>query len=281
MFVRTSCSMLDLYDDFLPDFAAPTGGDGASAPADAQVMLAQHQRKVQALADGETGLRFESLALFAQPLFDLYDLDASEAFAVCTAPDDADETTIAVLEAARVLWAYFALDADARTEQRDALEDFLLGPAATDEDVADLDMLLDTMEEHWDLLTPEDLELAAHDAHPTLDFEALLAHPAFVQPEPSPALQPTYGPEGLTEMEARALFAQPLLERLDDPDDLDAAMERADEYWSLAQRRGVEYDSRLDVLVDALALSADEATQIRAEAEAMTERFRSLFPEQA
>lgn len=273
--------MFDLYDDFLPDFAAPTGGDGASALTDAHILLAQHQRKVRALAANETGLLFESLALFAQPLFELYDLDPAEAFALHTDPDSADEATVAVLEAARVLWAYFSLDDNDRAERHPALADFLLGPEATAEDTADLGLLIDTMEGHWDALAPEDLDLAAADDHPVLDFDALLAHPAFLHPEIHPATQRTYGAEGLSEMEARALFAQPLLERLDDPDDLDAAMERADEYWTLAQLRGVTYDARLDDFVDAFALNADEAVRLRAEAETMKARFQSLFPEHA
>ena len=272
--------MHDLFDDaFLPDFA-PAGGDGASAPTDEHALAAQHERKVRALAEDETGLRFTSLALFAQPLFELYELDPAEAFALHAAPDTADETTVAVLEAARVLWAYFSLDAAGRAEHRPALADFLLGPAPGDEDMADFDVMLDTMEGHWDLLTPEDLDLARSDTHDLLAFDALLAHPAFHH-EVASHPEPTYGAEGLGEMEARALFAQPLLERLDDPDDLDLAMERADEYWALAQLHGVAYEARLDEFVDAFALSADEGVQLRAEAEAMRARFRSLFPEHA
>ncbi len=82
-------------------------------------------------------------------------------------------------------------------------------------------------------------------------------------------------------MEARALFAQPLLEHEDDPDALDAAMERADDYWTLAQLRGLERDAFLDELVEANALDADEAEAIRAEARQMLARFQSLFPNQA
>ena len=271
--------MYDLLDDaFFPDFA-PAGGDGASALTD-PTLAAQHQRKVRALAEDETGIRFASLALFAQPLFELYELDPAEAFALHADPDAADETTVAVLEAARVLWAYFSLDAAERAEHRPALADFLLGPQPGDEDVADFDVMLDTMEGHWDLLAPEDLDLARSDTHDLLAFDALLAHPAFHH-EAAPHMQQTYGAEGLGEMEARALFAQPLLESLDDPDDLDAAMERAEEYWALAQLHGVAYDARLDEFVDAFALSADEGVRLRAEAEAMKARFRSLFPKHA
>lgn len=268
--------MRDSSEHFLPDFAASTGGDGAEALSDADALAAQHHRKVRALARDETGLHFASLVLFAQPLFELYELDATEAFGLQASPDDADEATVAVLEAARVLWAYFSLNEDERDDAHDALAAFLLGPSAADEDQDDLDELLSEMETHWDAMMPEDHELAANPEHDLLDLDALLAHPAFaVAPGGG---ERTFGPEGLSEMEARALFAQPLLEALDDPDDLDAAMERADEYWTLAQLRGVEHDAYVEEIVDAFAVSADEATQFRTEAKAMTTRFKALFP---
>ena len=266
-------------DPHFPGSAAPAGGDGASAMSDAHALLAQHERKVRALVTNETGLRFESLALFAQPLFELYDLDPAAAFELHQHREEADETTVAVLEAARVLWAYFSLPEAERSARYGALGLFLLGPEATDEDEADLDTLLDMLESHWEALTPEDLALAADDEHPVLDFDALLAHPAFAPPEGT-ATRRTYGPDRLSEMEARALFAQPLLEPHTDPDDLDAAMERADEYWTLARLHGVEREVYLDELVEALAIDEEEAEAIRAEALAMTERFRSLFPDQ-
>lgn len=272
--------MHDFTDEPLrPDFATPTGGDGASALTDAHVLLAQHQRKVRALTTNETGIRFESLALFAEPLFDLYDLDPAAAFELHQRPDEADEATIAVMEAARVLWAYFSLSEADRDARHPALAEFLLGPAATPEDEADLDMLLDTVASHWDALAPEDLVLAEDDEHPVLDFDALLAHPAFAHAEGGQSTHRTYGPEQLSEMEARALFAQPLLERLADPDAFDSAMERADEYWTLAQLHGVEREAYLDELLEALALDEAEAERLRDEAAEMVARFQTLFPE--
>ena len=264
-----------------PRYAPPSSGDGAPAMTDAHLLAAHHHRKVRALLDEETGIRFESLALFAEPLFAHYDLDATAAFEV-RAEGDADEATLAVLEAARVLWAYFSLPQRERTARRDDLATFLLGPDAASDDEADLDALLDAAESHWDLLTPDDIALAEQVDAETLGFDALLNHPAFMVPgEAESASERAYGADRLGEMEARALFAQPLLEREHDPDALDAAMERADEYWTLAQLHGVEHDAYLDVLGEAIALGDDEAARIRGEAEAMTARFRSLFPEQA
>jgi hypothetical protein len=269
-------------DEFsLPLHAPSTGGDGASALPDAHLLLAQHQRKVRALVDNETGVRFESLALFADPLFELYDLDAGAAFELHASPDEADETTVAVMEAARLLWAFFSLPASERAARRATLTAWLAGPDATPEDEADLDALLDAVESHWSTLTDDDVALAEDVEAETLDFDGLLAHPAFVPPTGERAGERTFGPDGLSEMEARALFAQPLLERVEDPDALEATMERADDYWTLAQLRGLERDALLDEIVGANAIDADEAAAIRAEAEEMLLRFRTLFPDRA
>ena len=264
-----------------PLFAPSTGGDGASALTDAHLLLAQHQRKMRALLDNETGVRFESLALFADPLFELYDLDAGAAFELHANPDDADETTVAVMEAARLLWAYFSLPERERDARRGALTHFLAGPDATPEDEADLDALLEAVESHWNTLAEEDVALAEDVEAQTLDFDALLEHPAFALPAVDRPGERPYGPDRLSEMEARALFAQPLLERVDDPDTLEATMERADDYWTLAQLQGLERDASLDEIVEANAIDADEATAIRAEAERMLLRFQTLFPERA
>jgi len=274
--------MSDFFDAFAEPLHAPSaGGDGASAVSDAHLLLAQHQRKVRALVDNETGVRFESLALFADPLFALYDLDAASAFELHARPDEADETTVAVMEAARLLWAYFALPPSQRTTRRDALAEFLIGPDGTDDDEDDFDALLESVESHWDMLTEDDIELAEDLETETLDFDALLAHPAFAPPAGERSTEKTYGAEGMNEMEARALFAQPLLEQESDPDALEDAMERADDYWTLAQLRGLERDAFLDEIIGANAIDDDEAAALRAEAEDMMQRYQHLFGDQA
>lgn len=265
-------------DDFASPLYAPSaGGDGASALTDAHLLLAQHQRKVRTLIDNETGVRFESLALFADPLFALYDLDSAAAFELHTNPDEADETTVAVMEAARLLWAYFSLPPSKRAARRDDLAEFLIGPGGTETDEEDFDALLDAVETHWDLLTEEDIELAEDTEETTLGFDALLEHPAFAPPARERSTERTYGTEGMSEMEARALFAQPLLEQETDPDELEEVMERADDYWTLAQLQGLEREAYLTEIVEANAIDADEAAAIRAEAEQMIARFQQLF----
>ncbi|MEM1042058.1 MAG: hypothetical protein AAGI91_05455 [Bacteroidota bacterium] len=259
---------------------ASLGGDGASAMTDADVFFVQHQRKVRALGQDETGLSFASLALFAEPLFDLYDLDPAAAFEVMAQPDEADETTVVVLEAARVLWAYFSLPAKERTRRYADLAAFLIGPDAEPEDEADFDRLLDTLETHWDALTPDDHRLAEAVEADTLGFDALLAHPAFAHGQTAPPAERTYGPNGLSEPDARALFAEPMLEGVTDPDEFDDAMDRADEYWTLAHLHGPERAAHLDGILSVFAVNEAQADALRREAEQMTDRFQSLFPEQ-
>ncbi|MDX1530728.1 MAG: hypothetical protein R3362_04310 [Rhodothermales bacterium] len=259
-----------------PCFAAPdAGGNGAASRADADRYRAQHERKVHALTSGETGVSFESLVLFAEPVFSHYGLDPAEAFAL----DPADEATVAVLETARLLWAYFALDPEERAPLRPRLAEHLLGPHRDVEDEADFDALLDAAEEQWAMLTPEERELAATD-HASLDLPALLEHDAFAVAH-ADSNTATYGPDRLGELEAQALFAQPLFAEVSDPDELEAAMERANEYWTLAHLHGPEREQYLDAYVEAVALDRDEAAALRAEAERMTRRFYELFPERA
>jgi hypothetical protein len=270
--------MSDFSDEYAPlHFAPSSGGDGASALTDAHLLLAQHQRKVRALVGNETGVRFESLALFADPLFALYDLNPAAAFELHTNPDQADETTVAVMEAARLLWAYFSLPPSKRATRRDDLAEFLIGPGGTETDEEDFAALLDAVEAHWDMLTEEDIELAEDTEEKTLGFDALLDHPAFAPLVREGATEQTYGTEAMSEMEARALFAQPLLEKETDPDALEEVMERADDYWTLAQLQGLEREAYLDEIVEANAIDADEAAAIRAEAQQMILRFQQLF----
>ncbi len=259
----------------------PAFGDGAPAmTSDTPPLLTQHTRKVRALSQDETGLSFASLALFAEPLFDLYDLDPAEAFALLDG-HDTDEMTVAVLEAARVLWAYFSLPPRQRAARHDALAAFLLGPDPEPDEEAEFDQLLDTVETHWDALTADDRALAEDVDAETLGFDALLAHPAFAHPPESEAAAPselTHEVSRLSEIDARALFAQPLLEEAD-LDDLDAAMERADAYWTLAHRPPAERDAHLDEIAESFATGKAGRAAVRTEAQRMLGRFAVLFPE--
>ncbi|MDT0630532.1 hypothetical protein RQM47_09390 [Rubrivirga sp. S365] len=275
-----------MYDDFDDDApGAPLDPetvaalDGAAADAFAQ----RKARLTRVLVEGETGVQFESLALFAEPLFALYGLDAADAFRLRAEPDAVADDAVALLETARVLWAFLSMPPADRAHQRASLAAQLVGEDPSEEDWMGLDGLLETAEIHWQALLPEEVEMAQETGHETLDFEALLHHPAFrVGPEDDDATHAGFGEGSLSEIEARALFAQPLL---DDPatqadaDAFETALARADDYWALAQSAGDDADAAAAAFAREHA-DGDEAA-LRDEARRMIARFRELFPEHA
>jgi len=258
--------------DLDPETVAAFDGAAAEAFADRKARL------TRVLVDGETGVLYESLALFAEPLFALYDLDAADAFRLRTEPEAVADDTVALLETARVLWAFFSLPAPDRAHKRSALAAQLVGEDPSEEDWMGLDGLLGSVEVHWQAMLPEEIEMAQQTGHPTLGFDDLLHHPAFrVGTEEDDATHAGFGPDGLSETEARARFAQPLLESdavMTDPDAFEDALARADEYWDLARSGGDP---------DAYSTSFAEADRARVadEARTMVARFRELFPEHA
>lgn len=224
----------------------------------------------------QTGLRFESLVLFAEPLFTAYGLDVSDAFALKDDPSRADEPTVAVLEAARLFWAYFSLPLAERDNRLAVLQRHLLGPEHSIDDEADLDDLLDEMLGAWNILEAEERELAEDVDHTTPGFDELLKHPLFAEAEGGHA-EGAYGSERMSEVEARALFAQPLLDHAENPDEMDDAMDRANAYWDLAHAPAEAREEHLESVLGEFATSAGKREQIRAEAERMLARFRELF----
>ena len=268
-------------DDFDPADLDPetvAAVDGAAA----QAFAARKAHLTRALLGGETGVQYESLALFAEPLFSLYDLDAADAFRLRTQPDAVGDDTVALLETARVLWAFFSLPPSDRAHKRQALAAQLVGEDPSEEDWMGLDGLLETVEIHWQALLPEEVEAAQSTGHPVLDFDALLHHPAFrVGPEEEDATHAGFGETGLSEIEARALFAQPLLETpevMEDPDAFDDALALADGYWALARTAGPDPEADARDFADQNA-ALDDVERVRDEALRMIRRYRELFPE--
>lgn len=252
--------------DALPALDLSLDADGPAAEA----LSARKARLASALVTGETGVQYEALALFAEPLFALYEHDPAEAFALRGDPAEADDEAVALLEMARVLWAFFSMPPPERAHKRPALAAQLVGDDPTDEDWLSLDALMDTAEIHWHALLPEEIAAAQATGHPTLDFEALLQHPAFHLGAEDTASG--FGPESLSDAEARALFAQSMLD--DVGPDLDAfedALARADAYWEIAQ----EPDPT--AALDAFAREQADPAAIRAEGTRMMARYRTLF----
>ena len=271
-----------------PDDASPGGAldpdavaaiDGASAEA----FATRKARLVRVLTEGETGVQYESLALFAEPLFSLYELDAEDAFRLRSSPESVGDDTVALLETARVLWAFLSMPPAERAHKRQALAAQLVGEDPTEEDWISLDGLVETGEIHWQALLPEEVAAAQDTGHATLGFDELLHHPAFrVGPEAEDATHAGFGDASLSEVEARALFAQPLLESpevMADADAFEAALARADDYWTLARSASGPADA--EAFARQHATDDAEHAALRDEALAMIERYRELFPEHA
>ena len=219
-------------------------------------------------------MQYEALALFSEPLFTLYEIDPAEAFTLRADPAGAAEESVALLETARVLWAFFSMPAPERSHKRQTLASQLVGEDPSEEDWMSLDALLDAAEIHWQALLPEEIAQAQRTGHPTLDFEHLLQHPAFHLGDDGPDGHPGFGPDELSEVEARALFAQSLLDDVGpDEAEFEEALARADAYWDLAQAADPLDAAR------AFAATHDDSASILEEATRMIERYRTLFPE--
>ncbi len=247
--------------------------DGASADA----FAARKKTLSRILAGGETGVQFASLALFAEPLFSLYELDPDDAFRLATEPEAVADDTVALLETARVLWAFLALSEQEQGHRRQALAAQLVGDDPSEDDWLALDGLLDAARPYWNAMEPEEIAAAELTEHETLAFDDLLHHPAFrVGTEADDASHAGFGPDALSDVEARARFAQPLLDAIDPAADADAfedALARADAYWSFART------AEPDAAAAGRAFARDHAGASADEAQTMVLRYRELFPE--
>lgn len=267
----------DLDADALTAFSGDTGPGRPPVPRPVDA-------GVRALVSGETGLRFESLVLFAEPLFQQFGLDLADAFALRERPETAEPEVVSLLEAARLLWSFFELPPPERARRRSALAAHLLGAEPTEADWTEVEGVLQAVEPYWRAMLPEERAAARQPDAAWLDWDALEEHPAFRLDGAAVEAARGFGPEGLSEMEARALFAQPLVETAaaeGDIDALEAAMDRATRYWTVAQATPDLQAAELDEAVAALAATADDRLAVAAEAHEMLGRYRALFPEHA
>ncbi|MEO0558884.1 MAG: hypothetical protein AAF170_11945, partial [Bacteroidota bacterium] len=128
--------------------------DGAAASAFAK----RKARLARVLAEGTTGVQYEPLALFAEPLFSLYELDAAEAFRLRDDPKTIPDDAVALMETARVMWAFLSLPPSTRAHKRQALASQLVGEDPSEDDWISLDGLIDTLDIHWQALLPEEID---------------------------------------------------------------------------------------------------------------------------
>jgi hypothetical protein len=236
---------------------------------------------LQTYLNGESGIQFSVLARFAEPLFELYDVDPRAGIERGREHRDAAElaTLLAVLETARVLWAYFSLEPTAAEEAQDRLQAILVGQDVSQEANEAFLAFLSLMATHWYGLADEERAGALVPGFSLPPFHHLVEQYREKNGEPE-SRAGRFGPDELELTDALALFARPLLEderTLADPDALERALTRASAYWDLAQASPACYEEQLSLVVLNLSGCADERAQLEHEARRMVMRYRELF----
>ena len=263
------------FDDLDPF----TSFDAAQDEFEPRLDPASDTVATRVLVSGETGVSFDAVVLFAEPMFQLYGLDPAEAFSIKHDPTSASAEMVTVLSTARVLWAFFSLPRKERAHKRPLLAAHLVGDQPNEEDWLEIEGLLEAVEPYWSAMLPDEIQAAQDTGYPTLGFDDLLSHPAFELSEEPEDL--AYGPDSLSEMEARALFAQPLLEDpavMVDADAFEQAVERVNAYWHLATVPEARQEHALGRLITQLSQGDGSSDAIRSEARLMVDRFHELFP---
>lgn len=265
-----------LHGDGLSDLAGHAGDgavfgtaefyDEATLNAGPTAPSSAGSDRIDALVSGATGVQFAALVAFTQPLLERYGFAQHEAYDLAAAPEDADDTVVTLLETARLLWAFFSLDRAGRDAQRTTLLTHCYGPDADAEAWEDFADLLSVMEDAWESMSAATREDAEATDAATLSFDTLIDTTADSAFDPG------------RECDARALFALPLLDDpavQADPTRFEAALHRADAYWTLAQQ--TDRADRLAALLPTLASSPAELPALHAEAQQMLARYDDLF----
>lgn len=242
--------------------------------------LRRLNRSLAAYVEGETGLPYHVLLKFAEPLFSLYNLDLRSAKEPANARETEElATLLAVLDTARLLWAYFLLEPDeARVRLRD-LRRALVGPAPSREEDQALIDLFRILNARWNEFRLSAEHTGGATGYVLPSFDQLLSGWS------SEEVERVSGDDvDLADLpESLAAFARPIFERtdLEDPDAVEDALARAQAYWELAQHEGEAFERGLEGLVDRFAGGSRSIAEVRREAQHMKERYKRLFGDQA
>lgn len=245
------------------------------------------RKALDVYVSGRSGIRFDALMRFAGPLFDLYEVDWRAGSGTDALSRDEEElsTMLALLDTARLLWAFFSLDDEENLEALPEVEDALVGRTAGDEERSNLLVLLSLLEEHWQSFASDERSIAVDTPGYVLpDFELLLAEYEGRLHRLPARRTARFGPDDLELPEALAVFAKPLLQDPaieGDPDLLEERVERAQAYWDLATVPKSQFDDQLQHIVETFASNQEEQSAIRDEAQRMVARFKKLFPDLA
>ncbi|PSQ88369.1 MAG: hypothetical protein BRD45_06535 [Bacteroidetes bacterium QS_8_64_10] len=239
------------------------------------------QETLDTFLNDEAGVPFDQLADFAEPLFDLYQVDMRASLANAQSDGRTDElaSLVAVLETARLLWVFLGMRASARRDRFEGLRRVLVGPEAGEAESQSLRELLATLKARRNQLAAED------DVTGPGAFDQLMQRYADrnAQPRDADGSDSTYGEDALPPDEARALFAKPMLESedvLQDPSQMQEVLDRAETYWDLAHAAPQERRERIASLKTRFAGTEQSEEEVEREAQEMMDRFDRLFPDQ-
>ncbi len=224
---------------------------------------------LQAFVREDTGVPFAPLVRFATPLFEAYGIDADRALALrgTGGDDEAPEELLLVLETARLIWAYFALDGDAFKEALPQVEGALLQGDVTERERVSLHLLLARLEDTWHELEGE---REPQGTAAPLPFDTL--HERYQTLFPPDADDDVPGDDA----DALAAFAQPLLDAPGVREDLDAfeeQMDLAQALFELAQTPPSEHPALLAHIGQRFP---DEVHRLPELARELTARYHAL-----
>ena len=243
-----------------------------------QTTLPLLRRHLNVYLDGASGVPYETLVEFAEPLFELFEIDPRAA-SLRGAERQADElaTMLSTLDLARLFWAYFLLEAEDVNRARDQLRNVLLDAPPSPDDLIALDELLEILADRWFALAKNAVD-AGSSGYALPPFGELLEAYAQQQGTPS-SYAPSAADTSTDRPDALATFARPLFEAAnpDDPASIDDALARAQAYWDLAQTPESEYRQKLARIARRFSNPDRSPDVVRSEADAMRRRFHQLF----
>lgn len=208
-----------------------------------------------------SGIPFEQLAEFSQPLLELFDVDPHHWSLPKQVPDNDElvQSYASALAAAEVFWSYFTLDHEVRKRFVPELKSYFIGNDPAPHEQADFMLLVGCMEGQW-LKVTGGRATSGPVGRVVSDLNAA-------------------SPSNAT-LETLALFGEPLMdspELLEDPDQLESIMARIGDYWALAHCQPENLEAELQRLIYRYADSASDRLKIEQEARKMLERYDLLF----
>ncbi len=227
---------------------------------------------------GKSGIQYNKLQQFVNPILSHYQIELGIGFNDEVTTENLDDISLMldVFETATIFWEYCALGDSEKPAAFQELQNSLLGPSPSEEDLAQFPILIASMESTWEKLTEGETMANCHGFDTASELDLPESAPLMETPEGS------YGKDNLDIPEAFAIFSRPMLENeaiYEDPETLDDVMTRAQAYWDVAHLPATDREQHLERICKQFCAPNTSKDQIRKEAHLMIERFHELFPE--